>query len=69
MASTYYWVIALQVSLHALKYSLQYPEIRIFTYLVQKYSHEMQITQHLTHFGPTPDMEWLAHYPKKGILG
>ena len=46
---------------------LQYPEVRIFT-LVKKYSHETQIIQHLTHFGPTPDMEWLIHYQKKGIL-
>ena len=29
----------------------------------------MQIIQHLTHFGPTSDMEWLTHYPKKGNFG
>ena len=55
-------------SLHVLKYSLQYPEVRIFTYLVQKYSHEMQIIQHLTHFGPT--LTWSGlHTIKKGDFG
>ena len=67
LAFTYYLVIALQVSLHALKYSLQYPEVRIFTYLVQKYSHETQIIQHLTHFWVYP---WHGvAYPKKATLG
>ena len=35
---------------------LQNPEVRIFTLLGLKYSHETQIVQHL------------LHYPKKGIL-
>ena len=55
-------------SLHVLKYSLQYSEVRIFTLLSPKISHETQIIQHLTHFEPTPDIKWLIHYPKKGIL-
>ena len=29
----------------------------------------MQIIQHLTHFGPTPDMEWLTTLSKKGNFG
>ena len=56
------------ILLYALKYSLQYPEVRIFTLLHPKYSHEPQIIRHLTHFGPAPGMKWFIHYPKKGIL-
>ena len=53
-------------SLHALKYFfLQYAEVGIFTLFVQNYSHETQIIQHLTYFGPTPDMDWPIHYLKK----
>ena len=56
-------------SLQALKYSfLQYPEVRIFTQLGPKILPFNSIIQHLTHFGPTPDMEWLIIYPKKRIL-
>ena len=36
--------------------------------LVQKYFHETQIIQHLTHFEPIPDIKWLIHHPKMGIL-
>ena len=40
-------------------------EIRIF-YLVQKYPNNSIFD---THFEPTPDMEWLIHYPKKENFG
>ena len=53
-------------SLHAVKCSFYNTQKNIF--LVQKYSDETQIIQDLIHFGHTPDMEWLIHYPKKGIL-
>ena len=46
-------------SLDALKYSFY--NIQKQEYLlnfVQKYSHETQIIQHLTYFGPTLDIEW-----------
>ena len=57
-------------SLHALKYSFTIPRTKnIYFCLVQKYSHETQIIQHLTYFSPTHDMQWLIHYPKKGNFG
>ena len=56
-------------SLHVLKCSFHNTQkSEYLLYFIQKYSHETQIIQHLTNFGPTPDMEWLIHYSKKGIL-
>ena len=55
-------------SLDALKYSFYDTQKQEYLLkLVQKYSHETQIIQHLTHFEPTPDIEWLSHHPKMGI--
>ena len=54
---------------HSIKYSFHNTQKwEYLLYFVQKYSHKTQKSQHLTHFGPTPDMEWLIHYPKKGIF-
>ena len=56
-------------SLHALKYFFYNTQkLEYLLNLVQNYSHETEIIRHLTHFGPTPDIEWLIHYPKMGIL-
>ena len=44
---------------------LQYPKVRRFTFLSPKKTHETQIIQHLTYFGPIPDIKWLKHYPKR----
>ena len=56
-------------SLHTLKYSFYNAQkYEYLLNLVQKYSHETQIIQHLTQFGPITEIEWLIHYPKLGIL-
>ena len=56
-------------SLDALRHSFYNTQKKEYLLnLVQKYAHETQIIQHLTHFEPTPDIEWPIHYPKMGIL-
>ena len=44
---------------------IQYPEERIFIYLVKKYPRETQISQYLAHFRPTPTWSGLCATQKK----
>ena len=51
------------------KLFLQYLEVKILTLPSPKCSHETKIIQDLTHYGPTPDIQWLIHYYQKRGFG